>query len=84
MSGEINLKRIEDYSKSFNADPRNILAMNAVTRNDVQETALSKEALNNVSHTYSHLIKTGTATAQGMTGRCWVFAGLNMLRIYAM
>ena len=84
MSEEINLKRIEDYSKSFDADPRNILAMNAVTRNDVQETALSKETLNNVSHTYSHLIKTGTATAQGMTGRCWVFAGLNMLRIYAM
>jgi len=84
MSGEINWKRIEEYSKSFETDPRNILAMNAVTKNDVQETALSKETLNKVSHTYSNLIKTGTATAQGMTGRCWVFAGLNMLRIYTM
>jgi len=40
MSGEINWKRIEEYSKSFETDPRNILAMNAVTKNDVQETAL--------------------------------------------
>ena len=48
MSAEINWRKIEDYSKAFKEDPKNILAMNAVTKNEIQETALSKNTLNKV------------------------------------
>ena len=84
MSGEINREDIKQYSDSFEADPKNIVAMNAVVRMDAGGAALNSDTVRRVSHTYSHLIETGTATAQGQTGRCWMFAGLNTLRIYAM
>lgn len=75
---------LESFNTSFDGDSRNLLVMNAVTKVDAREVALNRDAYNKVSHTYSHLIKTGTATAQGSTGRCWMFAGTNVLRIYAM
>jgi bleomycin hydrolase len=84
MDDELRKEDIDRFSVSFEADPKNILAMNAVTKNEIREVALNRAAVSGVDHTYSHLIKTGKATAQGQTGRCWIFAGLNMLRIYAM
>jgi bleomycin hydrolase len=80
----IKKEDIEKYSKDFEADPKNLLALNAVTRGDSTEVALSRDAVTRIDHTYSHMIKTGTVTAQGNTGRCWMFAGLNMFRIYVM
>jgi len=84
MNRVLNDKDVERFSASFEKDPKNILAMNAVTQSDIRETALNREVVNRIDHTYSHLIKTGKATAQGQTGRCWMFAGLNILRIEAM
>jgi bleomycin hydrolase len=84
MDDELRKEDIDRFSVSFEADPKNILAMNAVTKNEIREVALNRAAVSGVDHTYSHLIKTGKATAQGQTGRCWIFAGLNTLRIYAM
>ena len=84
MHDSIKIEDIEKYSEDFEADPKNLLALNAVTKGDAAEAALSRDAVTRIDHTYSHMIKTGTITAQGQTGRCWVFAGLNMFRVYAM
>ena len=84
MDGALVKEDIDRYAGAFEADPRNIVALNAVTRSDIREAALNREVVSRVDHTYSHMIKTGKATAQGQTGRCWMFAGLNTLRIYAM
>jgi len=81
---EITKGDIERFYKAFESDPRNLVALNAVTQVDVREAALSRAAINSVDHTYSHIIKTATVTGQGATGRCWMFAGLNTMRIYAM
>jgi len=75
---------LEGFDARFTEKPRNLLALNAVTRGDADEAALNREAVTRIDHTYSHLIKTGTVTSQGQTGRCWMFAGLNMLRVHAM
>ncbi|MFP3951956.1 MAG: aminopeptidase C [Candidatus Bathyarchaeia archaeon] len=84
MYSELEEGDINDFSASFESDPKNRLSMNAVTQTDVNEAALNRDVVNNIDHTYSELIKTGKATSQGRTGRCWIFAGLNTLRIYAM
>ena len=84
MHNTLKKEDIEKYSKDFEADPKNRLALNAVTKVDSTEAALSRDAVTRIDHTYSHMIKTGTVTAQGNTGRCWMFAGLNMFRITAM
>ena len=84
MEKQISEIDVKAFEASFESDSKNLLAMNAVTRVDAREVAFNRDAYNKISHTYSHLIKTGTATAQGSTGRCWMFAGTNVLRIYAM
>ena len=72
------------FSAAFDADAKNLLALNAVTKTDVHTVALNRDVVNRTDHTYSHLIETPEATAQGSTGRCWIFAGLNTFRLMAM
>ena len=84
MDKSLRKEDIERFQKAFEADPRNTLAMNAVSRSDIAEVSLSRRATTKVVHTYSHFIRTGTASAQGATGRCWIFAAMNTFRIYSM
>ena len=84
MEGQVQLQDVERFSAAFDADPKNLLALNAVTKNDVNEIALSRQAVSRIDHTYSHLIQTPDATNQKSSGRCWLFAGLNTLRLKAM
>ncbi|MCJ7736176.1 MAG: aminopeptidase, partial [Anaerolineae bacterium] len=83
METQIGHKDIERFSAAFDADPKNLLALNAVTKNGIHAVALSREATNRAQHTYSHLIDTPEATNQKSSGRCWLFAGLNNLRLAA-
>ena len=83
MDTQIGHKDIERFSAAFDADPKNLLAMNAVTKNGIHAVALSRDATNRAQHTYSHLIDTPEATNQKSSGRCWLFAGLNNLRLAA-
>ena len=75
---------LEQFSDNFAAEPKNRLALNAVSKNGIGPVALNRDAVNTVSHTYSHLIETPEATNQKSSGRCWLFAGLNALRVPAM
>jgi len=83
MKGQIDFADIERFSAAFDADPKNLLALNAVTKNGIQAVALSRETTVRAQHTYSHLIDTPEATNQKSSGRCWLFAGLNNLRLAA-
>ena len=84
MENRIRTEDIGRFAATFDAEPRNRLALNAVTRNGIGAVALSREAVNRIHHTYSHLIETPEATDQKRTGRCWLFAGLNTFRLAAM
>ena len=84
MQQNITPDDLERFSAAFEADPKNRLAANAVAKNDIAAVALRRESVNRINHTYSHLIETPEATKQGETGRCWMFAGLNLLRLAAI
>ena len=72
------------FELTFDADPKNLLALNAVAKNGVSAVALSRQTVSRVDHTFSHWIETAEATDQKRTGRCWLFAGLNLFRLAAM
>jgi bleomycin hydrolase len=81
---QIRYEDIECFTTAFDAEPKNLLALNAVAKNGIGAVALSRAVVNQTDHTYSHLIETPEATSQEKTGRCWLFAGLNTLRLAAM
>ena len=57
--------------------------MNAATRTDVRKVAMNWEAFRDIDHTFSDKVSGEMkATSQMRSGRCWGFAGLNLLRVY--
>jgi bleomycin hydrolase len=84
MEKQIGTGDVGRFAAAFDADPKNLLALNAVVKSGIDAVALNREVVTRSSHTYSHLIQTPEATDQKRTGRCWLFAGLNRLRLAAM
>jgi bleomycin hydrolase len=59
------------------------VAQNAVARNNIDDVALNQRIVFETDHTFSTLLDDWGVTNQKQTGRCWMFAGLNLLRVAA-
>jgi bleomycin hydrolase len=80
----INQQHIQSFQEAFASDPRNRLARNAVAKNPVQAVALNRAVVADTDHTFSQLLPSNEVTMQSRSGRCWLFAGLNLFRVEAM
>ena len=76
----INPEQLQQFSQDFNSKPQNRLAVNAVTKNNVHQVVVNRDVVTSIDHTFSHMLKSNEITSQAKSGRCWVFAGLNLLR----
>ena len=78
----IEKKDLEAMQKAFISEPRYRVIQNAVARNDIRRVAMNWDRFATINHTFSHGVQGELpATMQGQSGRCWLFAMLNMLRI---
>jgi bleomycin hydrolase len=84
MNGTLSAGDLELLRKDFAANPAYRLAQNAVTRVTVDDVAINREIINNTDHSLSTLLDDWKVTNQERSGRCWLFAGLNLLRVGAM
>jgi len=75
---------LDRFRMSFESDPVNRLAQDAVTRVSVHTAVLNHEAATGMDHTFSVMLPSNDATAQEKSGRCWLFSGLNTFRTEAM
>jgi len=82
--GTLNAQDLEMFRKDFSASPAYRLAQNAVTRVTVDDVTINREIINTTEHTFSTLLDDWKVTNQQRSGRCWLFAGLNLLRVGAM
>ena len=83
-SGALSAGELELLRKDFSANPAYRLAQNAVTQVAVDDVAINREIVNNTDHFLSTLLDDWKVTNQERSGRCWLFAGLNLLRVGAM
>ena len=60
------------------------LMQNAVTQNGVDNVALNRQIITSTDHSFSHVLDDWGVTNQKRSGRCWMFAGLNVFRPAAM
>src|SRR6266702_3071910 len=65
---------------SFLEQPAFRVAQNAVAQNSLDDVALNRGVIASIDHTFSTLLDDWSVTDQKQTGRCWMFAGLNLLR----
>ena len=77
-------KHLEVMQISFNSKPHNRYMQNAVTVTKVDELALDRTIVTGIDDSFSHKLDDWSATNQKRTGRCWMFAGTNLLRAGAM
>jgi len=84
MDGALSAADLELLRKDFSANPAYRLAQNAVTQVAVTDVAINREIVNNTDHFLSTLLDDWKVTNQEHSGRCWLFAGLNLLRVGAM
>jgi bleomycin hydrolase len=80
----LTLDRIEQMRANFQATPEYRRMQNAVTKTPLDDVALDRQVVTNIDHTFSHVLDGWEVTAQMKSGRCWMFAGLNLLRVGAM
>src|SRR5262249_47718833 len=60
------------------------LAQNAITQVTAEDVALNRDIVFNTDHSFSNVLDDWGATNQKQSGRCWMFAGLNLFRVGAM
>ena len=82
--GDLSADYIASLRRDFDTQPRNRLAQNAVTQSAVDDVALNRAIVISTDHTFSHLLDDWAVTHQKKSGRCWMFAGLNLFRVGAM
>lgn len=82
---EITTETLQAYSQDYNDDPANELRTNAVTECGVQFTTTNRDFMQNRNTAYTHVLsKTPRAASQEHSGRCWLFAALNLMRSYVI
>ena len=82
MPKNISLSEIKKYKNKFLKNNKNTASRNALIKNDLNTVALNWENYSKINHHFSNLIKKELpATDQKASGRCWGFAGLNLMRL---
>ncbi|XKL64742.1 hypothetical protein PGB90_004828 [Kerria lacca] len=79
----LNPEVIQKLKTTFYDDPKNVLAQNACTRVEPLEICTSRTRFEQTQHVFFYKIESEgkPISNQKNTGRCWIFACLNVIRI---
>ncbi len=77
---EIGLDFLSQIHSDYMKDPLQRAVRRALYQAPLFQAASVQENEGNMQHHFSVDIKTMEATSQGQSGRCWIFAGMNVLR----
>ncbi len=77
-------EQIQALRKAFDTNPANKVAQNAVTSVQLPSLALNRSIIQDTANTFSTKLDDWKVTSQKSSGRCWLFAALNLFRVGAM
>ena len=78
--GALTQQHLAVFRSNFESNPTSNLMQNVVTQRDVNEVALNRSIVSEATHSFSITLDDWSVTNQARSGRCWMFAGLNMFR----
>lgn len=76
----VTREQIRQYTETYRENPRLRAVANALTKNSIPSVTFVSESRPKTIYAFSIDIPTLPATSQQSSGRCWLFAGLNLLR----
>ena len=84
MGKTITRKQVAELRKEFDSESSNKVAQNAVTNVQLPDLTLNRDLVQDIDDSFSTKLDDWKVTAQMRSGRCWLFATLNLLRVGAM
>lgn len=83
MKYSISKTNLLNFHKKFASSSTNHIARNALVRSDINNIAMNWDGFRVTNHIYSDVItqEMDSVTNQKQSGRCWGFAGLNLMRL---
>ena len=83
MKPEILKKDIKSFQSNFSKNDKFRVTRNALTISNLNDIATNWDAYSKINHNFSDVVKgeLSKVTNQKSSGRCWGFAGLNLMRI---
>ncbi|KRF94065.1 bleomycin hydrolase isoform X1 [Drosophila mojavensis] len=74
---------LSKWRENFYSEPKNLLAQNVCSRVDPFDVCLSRKTLETTNHVFNYKVETEgkPVTNQRSSGRCWLFAALNCIRL---
>ncbi len=79
----LTFEDVREMRERFLSSPKNVVAMNAASNNPITNVSLNREYITKYNHVFSYEIPSMKITNQEHSGRCWIFAGLNVFRYRA-
>jgi bleomycin hydrolase len=77
---DISPDLLAQLKKSVKDDPQTRMLINAITNNEINSLVLNREVLNGFNEVFNLQTDAKGITNQKSSGRCWLFAGLNIMR----
>ncbi len=84
MKQELEIRDLELFEKKVSQNKAYTIARRAVTQNGIYASAIDENVKKSLQNTFSVDVDAGDITNQRQSGRCWMFAGLNVLRTILM
>ncbi|WP_311370694.1 aminopeptidase C [Anaerococcus hydrogenalis] len=78
----LDKKIFDQLEKIYDKDQKNKVIENAISNMGIREASLDRNIINMHDFIFSNEVETKDVTNQKKTGRCWMFAGLNMVRMH--
>ena len=75
---------MKNFKERFESDLSSKVISNAIAKNGIQDSSINNDALRFHNFKFSDSVKKAEITNQKKSGRCWMFSGLNVLRLKVM
>jgi len=79
QAGDLDQNLLDSYAERFQNQPDTKLRINAITNNALKDLSLDRQRLIGYNDRFNHTLKSNGITAQKSSGRCWLFAAMNVV-----
>ena len=76
----ISTENVKSFQNAFDENPNNKLLRNTVNNVGIAKAGLNSEVMNRTNHLYSNKVDDWNVMHQKQSGRCWIFAGMNLYK----
>ena len=80
MGESVTNKQLKQFRINFAEDRAAKVAQNAVSNGNLLDVALNRDLVQNIDSSFSIKLDEWKVTNQKSSGRCWLFATLNLFR----